>query len=559
MNGVVVALAAALTTVAIGIPIIIGGGVPVNTLLPAISGTAQSGQTVSCSTGSWTNSPGSFAYTWERDGSTISGQTASSLALTGTDVGTAVTCLVTATNGSGSSTPAESSPVSVFAAGTANLWVDTDGGTCTRSATPVAYSNAAACPPFTTRSSTDQAAITNASPGDMIMVKDVTGGDDYGKMILGPASKAVTIKAETTGAVEFSRAVIACSACIVEGFKFEARAPGSTADDDWVCQGPIPAGRGKSDFFVGGIVSVCATPVLLNDEIDGLRDHGVSGTCPKNGMDVSADQAGFTDETITSTTGFQMIGGSIHGIVNAKGINGGGDYVVISGVDFYNFGRFTDCDPDVHNECIYSTYMKHLVFRNNLLAGCPSGQGLALLGNCGSGYGDITIEGNVFARTNEGSGADYRNDWHPSGGGRSLFLGSSLCSIDADVVRYNTFETGPDADASELLTAGATKGLWYANLGASDCNPTLWTYSFNVGQTCSGASSVPLSPFANSSSSPNAMASCYVDAFNFNFRLVSGCAAINAGDPSRIAPPDRDGHIRGADGFPDPGAYEYVP
>src|SRR5207244_1252999 len=46
--------------------VVAGSGAPANTSLPAISGVAQSGQTLSGSTGSWTGSPTNFAFQWQR-------------------------------------------------------------------------------------------------------------------------------------------------------------------------------------------------------------------------------------------------------------------------------------------------------------------------------------------------------------------------------------------------------------------------------------------------------------------------------------------------------------
>jgi hypothetical protein len=41
-------------------------GAPSNQTAPAITGTAQEGQTLTCSTGTWTNSPTGYAYQWKR-------------------------------------------------------------------------------------------------------------------------------------------------------------------------------------------------------------------------------------------------------------------------------------------------------------------------------------------------------------------------------------------------------------------------------------------------------------------------------------------------------------
>ena len=57
-----------------------------------------------------------------------------------------------------------------LAQSTANLWIDSNGGTCTRSASPAAYVGAAACSSFT-------AAYNAALGGDTIYVKSATYGD----------------------------------------------------------------------------------------------------------------------------------------------------------------------------------------------------------------------------------------------------------------------------------------------------------------------------------------------------------------------------------------------
>jgi hypothetical protein len=88
------------------------GIIPKNSAVPTISGTAQVGHTLTATTGTWTNSPTSFTYQWNRAGSAISGATASAYVPVAADVGNALAISVTAANGSGSSTPAASAATS---------------------------------------------------------------------------------------------------------------------------------------------------------------------------------------------------------------------------------------------------------------------------------------------------------------------------------------------------------------------------------------------------------------------------------------------------------------
>jgi hypothetical protein len=72
---------------------------PVNTVAPAITGTAQEGQTLTCSTGTWTGNPTpTYTYQWKRNGSNIGSATNSTYVLVTADVGQSIKCTVTATN-----------------------------------------------------------------------------------------------------------------------------------------------------------------------------------------------------------------------------------------------------------------------------------------------------------------------------------------------------------------------------------------------------------------------------------------------------------------------------
>lgn len=81
------------------------GGVsvpPANTALPSISGATELAATLTASTGSWSNSPTGYSYQWKRNGANIGGATGSTYVLTSSDLGTAITVVVTASNAAGS-------------------------------------------------------------------------------------------------------------------------------------------------------------------------------------------------------------------------------------------------------------------------------------------------------------------------------------------------------------------------------------------------------------------------------------------------------------------------
>jgi len=92
-----------------------GGNAPANTVAPAITGTAQEGQTLTCSTGTWSGSP-TYTYQWKRNGSNIGSATNSTYVLVTSDVGQSIKCTVTATNFIGSANADSNTvvPVSAF-------------------------------------------------------------------------------------------------------------------------------------------------------------------------------------------------------------------------------------------------------------------------------------------------------------------------------------------------------------------------------------------------------------------------------------------------------------
>jgi hypothetical protein len=91
------------------------GPQPLSTKAPELTGTPALGETLSCSQGSWENSPTSYAYKWLRDGGAISGQMGSTYKVEEADQGHSISCEVTASNAAGSASKA-SNTLSVPAA-----------------------------------------------------------------------------------------------------------------------------------------------------------------------------------------------------------------------------------------------------------------------------------------------------------------------------------------------------------------------------------------------------------------------------------------------------------
>jgi hypothetical protein len=89
--------------------------VPVNGVLPAISGEVQEGETLTAFPGKWAPFA-DFAYQWKADGVNIAGATDQTYVPVTADVGKALSVAVTATNAGGSATAESAETVDVVAA-----------------------------------------------------------------------------------------------------------------------------------------------------------------------------------------------------------------------------------------------------------------------------------------------------------------------------------------------------------------------------------------------------------------------------------------------------------
>jgi hypothetical protein len=84
--------------------------VPVNSVVPVVSGSLVAGSALSSTTGTWSNTPTSYAYQWKSAGTNV-GTNANSYTTVVGDVGKTITCTVTASNAGGAGTAAASTAV----------------------------------------------------------------------------------------------------------------------------------------------------------------------------------------------------------------------------------------------------------------------------------------------------------------------------------------------------------------------------------------------------------------------------------------------------------------
>jgi len=87
-------------------------------VLPAITGTATVGETLTASTGTWTGreAPGNFTYQWMADAVAIEGATAPTFVLTADELAAVITVTVSAANWKGAVSATSAATAAVAAA-----------------------------------------------------------------------------------------------------------------------------------------------------------------------------------------------------------------------------------------------------------------------------------------------------------------------------------------------------------------------------------------------------------------------------------------------------------
>lgn len=126
----------------------VSSGVPVNTVLPVITGSFVTGSTATCVPGTYTNSPTSIARQWKRAGSPIGGATGLTYVFQVADEGLAITVAETPSNSFGAGAVATSAAVFPTPAGSIPFVAPGAGWNGTALSGGIPPSFAAATPPL---------------------------------------------------------------------------------------------------------------------------------------------------------------------------------------------------------------------------------------------------------------------------------------------------------------------------------------------------------------------------------------------------------------------------
>lgn len=163
----------------------VAGNAPVNTVAPAVTGTATVGQTLSSTTGTWTGVPTpTFAYQWQRVTTNISGATSSTYVLVNADAASTIRCVVTATNAVSAVSANSNSTASVAAiapgAPTIGTATSTGSSTATVAYTAPASNGGATITVYTATSSPSSITGTLSQAGSgTITVSGLAAGTAY--------------------------------------------------------------------------------------------------------------------------------------------------------------------------------------------------------------------------------------------------------------------------------------------------------------------------------------------------------------------------------------------
>ena len=413
---------------------------------------------------------------------------------------------------------------------TANIWIDNDGGTCTRSSTPAAYVDASAC-------SSIDSAYQLASCGDQIGVKPFGGAGYptqifYARAALSGCGSNVVNFFEPTGETTFIRAVrfgdppINCPPCT-----YNTNGPDNVK---------------FTGLAISGMRVIAGSDNVIFDNIDGGSIF-VDGNATVSPSDITIKNSDLGP--CTSTSGNPTLGVDLCDTAGS----GDGDNWISGGtrVTFQNnvIHDYVGVAPD-HYECITIDSGSGDVISGNWIYNCLGNSSGSIFLKRNAPIGDLTIENNWFGKQNAGCAIGFAN--YPFDG--------------TTIVRFNSAGSGTNVFFDEGDDAGTGSGTGYfiGNIGYSggcsgynQCIPgaTAIHYNLWIGTTtdCAGTGNTNSTsdPYVNNSN---------VAAANYHLSGSPGSTAaddfVPTSETNSGLATDKDGDPRPQDTNRDAGADE---
>jgi hypothetical protein len=293
---------------------------PANTALPTISGAVIQGQSLSTTNGSWSGSPTSFTYQWQRCNTTgascssVGGATTSSYALTSSDVGDTMRVAVTASNAGGSTT-ATSGP---------SGQVSSTSVSCT-----------------TTIGSGLQTAITNAAAGSTICLD----AGSYGEIELSTKKSSMVTITPAPG-VSQSQAVLGYTD-VTTSSDLTFKGLTIAGDNNGSASTPATHIHWIGDAFTSGVCIHAPTSANIDVLVESSTFIDISsGGCGNEGrLEVNGDntEPSGTNGVVISDDLFQ--GASPGGCTDGVNITGGASGTQIGPGDEFSDIEQGSCDP----------------------------------------------------------------------------------------------------------------------------------------------------------------------------------------------------------------------
>lgn len=449
---------------------------------------------------------------------------------------------------------------------TAHLWVDTNGGTCSRNAIPQEYDDAGACGSLDAANDVCQNGETVLVKGGTYGAQTVSGGNDRTSPCLIAIAEGET--ATLDGGLNFSGALQVSVDGGGSRNGVNARlVTAAMGDDDNPLvpnnQFPANANSGSRNVTLDGADFGGWSMVDSQNVI--YRNNDIGPCDSYDAQDPGARGLAYCDNGSIEYCEVAEIG--------CAGYNQGhlieGNLVHDFGCSpsFYNGQGSDDC----HWECMYVSYAKALTIRGNTFVNCSNGGNIFHTFSDGGGsfdadfgFENYTMESNVFTRScsNSSTPCGGRLDNASGFGHCNIYPGNDFTNVK---IRFNTFLGGSGFDMDNACTMGSPGVTFTGNIrnGSTVACGTIWpvdpTFEYEIyykyGGTCAGTGNTNLGigwdlsavVVSDSDTAPNA-------------HLAGVAGSTDADDyvptAAGCAPSDLDGDARPQDAACDAGADE---